>query len=963
MAIFDGHHMNTAVWPVGNQGGGRNVAFDRWLVSEGQPGLSCDLSDFVGRAHEIAEVAKLMKASPVVTLTGPSGIGKTRLALEVARRLQGDYPEGVWFVDLAPITDPQLVPQAVASAIGLESEPGRDPLDWVCNRLRARSALVVVDNCEHLVEACAELAERVIEDCNGISLLATSQRALEIEAERIATVPALSLPKGNRVPSRELALESDAIRLFCTRAAASHRGFRLTDEVLPLVAQICQRLDGIPLAIELAASRVAVLGPAEIAERLGERFRLLTQGWAGAPARHQTLRGALDWSHDLLSEREAVLFRRLSVFTGGMGLHAVEKVCSGDDLHSDHVVDLLTSLVAKSLLVADTTRPRARYHMLETIRAYARYRLGEAGEGHALSCRHATWCVALAEGEWGRIVAGDPAASLDTLEAEHDNLRAAMEWAIGADPGTGLRLVTALTPFWESRGYFAEGRQWLQRAVDVSEVAARSSTSAASPPFLHARALWGLGLMATLVGDFVFARPVVEQSLKLARHAGAEQAQAHALNLLGLISILTQDPLAGIPLLEESVALARSAGDASLTATALIGLGRARLFLSEIDLARAAFDECVALGVEAPIGALIGLARTALAAGEEDRARQLFDEVLPKLSEAGDRFETALVLSFVGELAWTAGDPATARARLEEGLELSVAMGAPFPRVRCLYGLARVAHTDGDGDAAVGLVNEACVVATSTRLPYALVRSLHARAGMRLASGDHAGAEKDYDDAVGVAQANSDRAGAARSLYGLAGVARARGACDEAMALLYDALTIQADIGSAGIPSSLEAMAGMGADQGRPARAARLFGAAEALRQAHGERRAPDEAAAYAADVAHLRSVLDSSELDEAWAQGGALSRPEAVALALRGPGARDRGRPSYGWASLTPAERQIADLVAEGLSNREIGTRLFISHRTVQGHLARVFAKLGVRSRREVREAIRNRSPQGRPA
>lgn len=924
---------------------------DPWAVSEVRHGMGLDLTEFVGRSREIAEVAGMVKGAPVVTVTGPSGIGKTRLALEVARRLHGDYSGGVWFVDLASITDPELVPQAAASAVGLQPEPGRDPLDALCTGLRPRAALLVLDNCEHLVDSCARLAERVVEDCNGISLLATSQQPLGISGERTEPLSPLSLRDPGRPPSMESASESEAVRLFCTRAMASHRGFRLTDEVLPLVVEICDRLDGIPLAIELAAARIAVLGPAEIAERIGERFRLLTQGRPGAPARHQTLRAALDWSYDLLTADEAAMFRRLSVFVGGAGLAAVEKVCSGEGLAEECTVDLLASLVARSLLVADTSRPRARYHMLETIRAYGRQRLEEAGEWHVVSCRHAAWCAELAQGSWWEMVGGDQ-RGLEVLEAEHDNLRAAMEWAVAADPGISLRLVTALTPFWETRGHFREGRQWLMRALDAVALVAHASP----PPALHARALWGLGLLATLQGDVVAARPAVGECLRLARDCGSVREQAQALNLLGFISIFTQDPVAAKPLLEESVAMAKAAGDRLSTVAALMLLGRAHLFLSEVDQARAVFEECLASDHEKRSGAVIGLARTALAAGEEARARQLFEEVLPRLSDCGDRFETALVRSFLGELAWMRGDLTRARTHLEDGLELALAMGAPFPRVRCLYGLARVAQTEGDVDAAARMADGACQVSSTLGLPYALVRGLLVRAGIAMAAGDAEAAKKGYDDALATARAISDRAGVARSMHRLAGVARARGADDEAMALLYDAVALQAEIGNAGIPGSLEAMAELGCEQGRTIHAARLFGAAEALRQATGAVRRPDEVGAFEADIACLRSVLEPDVLKEAWAQGAALSRDEAVALALRGRRPRDPDRACRGWASLTPSERRIADLAAQGLSNREIGAKLFISDRTVQSHLIRVFPKMGVRSRRELRDATRQR-------
>ncbi len=926
-----------------------------WTVPGLPVGLPSGLPGLVGRSQELGDITGLLRAGELVTLTGPPGIGKTRLAQEVVLRLHHSYAGGAWFVDIAPVKDADLLPEAVSSVLGFDPEPGRDPFDALCIRLQPRSALLVLDNCEHLLGACRELAERIAADCAGITLLATSQEALGVTGERTEVVAALSLPAPELGSSVPAALESDAISLFCARAVATQSGFSLTEETLAPIAEICRRLDGIPLAIELAAARVAVLGPAEIAERLDARFRLLTQGRLGAPTRHQTMRAALDWSYGLLSAEESSLLRRLSVFVGGAGLTAVEDICSGDGVDRHDIVDLLTSLVAKSLVAADTTRARARYHLLETIRAYGRERLEKADEADAVSSRHAGWCIKLAERSWHQIAGGDARVWIGMLETDHDNLRAAMDWAADAEPATALQLTAALAPFWKAGGYLREGRQRLRRVLDVGQPIPGSRSAA-----LRARALWGFGLLSTLQGDGAVARPAVEEAIEIARKGRFRQAEAQAVDLLALIAVFTQDARAAKPLLEDAVAKARAGGDVWSAIPALLMLGRTHLYLSEVAEALALFEECQELVGPQGWGALIGRGWAASAAGDERRAGALFERALPLVVDARERFETALVLSFLGELAWATGDSADARARFEDGLELARAMGAPFPLVRCLYGLATLESAEGRSDSAIQLAGEACDVSTKASLPFGLVRSLLARGGIRSAAGDQAGARQDFDDALALARANGDRAGVARSLQLLAALSRARGADDDAMGLLHEAVTLQSEIGISGLPSSMEAMAGMGADQGRPAHAARLYGAAEALRSACGASRRPEEVAAYEADVARLRAVLDVAELAAAWAEGAALSRDDAVELALRGRGPRDPDRPSHGWASLTPTERQVVDLVTEGMTNREIGERLFISDRTVQSHLGRVFPKLGVTSRRQLRNIRRRQRDDG---
>ena len=417
------------------------------------------LTTFVGRARELDDLRRLLEAPGgprLLTLTGPGGVGKTRLALQAARealeRAPAAYPEGVCLVDLAPVRDAGLVPQTVAAAVGVREEPDRELLATLTNALRPRRLLLVVDNCEHLVEACARLAEALLQACPGLRILATSRELLGVAGETARRVPSLRLPDPSRLrrpPPAEALRGYEAVRLFVDRAQAVQSSFRLTEQNAPAVARICAQLDGIPLAIELAAGRLPALSAEQLAARLEDRFRLLTGGSRTALPRHQTLRAAVDWSHALLREPERVVFRRLAVFAGGWTLEAAEAVCAGGAIEAPAVVDLLTQLVAKSLVLAEEHGGAVRYRLLETLRQYAHGQLDDAGEGPGVRARHLTWYLALAERAAPELRGPQQVAWLDRLEAELDNVRVLLDWSTregrrsggGAGPGGGAGLV------------------------------------------------------------------------------------------------------------------------------------------------------------------------------------------------------------------------------------------------------------------------------------------------------------------------------------------------------------------------------------------------------------------------------------------------------------------------------------------------------------------------------------------
>jgi predicted ATPase/class 3 adenylate cyclase len=507
--------------------------------------LPIQLTRFVGRERELAAVQQLLLAERLVTLTGAGGVGKTRLALRLAAELLDGFADGVWLADLAPLADPMLVPQAVASALAVREQPERPLVQTLQDVLRPKHLLLLLDNCEHLVAACAALAEALLRACPELRILATSREALGIAGEATWRVPPLASPDPERLPSLESLVQYEAVRLLLDRAELAAPSFTITQQNAAAVAQVCQQLDGVPLALELAAARIKVLSVEQLAARLSDRFRLLTGGSRSALPRQQTLRALVDWSYDLLTEPEQVLFRRLAVFAGGCTLDAAEGVCAGDGIEPGEVLEHLARLVDKSLVIADPSpASELRYRLPETIRQYSAEKLGEAGEGATLRGRHRDWWLALAERTGPGAL--DP-QRLAWLEREYDNLRAALRWSIDsgqAEPG--LRLAAGLCDFWYARGYFSEGCAWL------AELLALPATTAATA---RARALEWAGRLAYLQGD------------ELDR-----QRIATSLVALGHGALRRGDALRAQLLFNESLGLARDAGDHLAMVLCLEGL-------------------------------------------------------------------------------------------------------------------------------------------------------------------------------------------------------------------------------------------------------------------------------------------------------------------------------------------------------------------------------------------------------
>lgn len=898
-------------------------------------------------------MADLLDRSRLVTLTGVGGTGKTRLSLEVAAAWARSSEVPAAFVDLSPVSDPELVVHSVASALGVRQGRNRSLLNVLVNRLRHDPSLLVLDNCEHLIDACAELAEHLLRSCAPLRMLATSRERLNITGEIAWTVPPLSLPGPADDEPGALA-GSEAVQLFCDRAAGVNFGFVLTTDNAPAVAEICRRLDGNALAIELAGARADVLTPAEITARLEDRFDLLVSGSRNAPLRQKTLKAALDWSYDLLSEPERALLCRLSVFAGGFTLGAVRDVCSAahGPISSDDVLALITRLVSQSLVVTDTAGPATRYRLLDSIREYTRDKLREGGEAADLQALHAAWCVVMLEesvrhgphsgqrGEWA-----------DALEAEQDNVRVALEWALSnRRPKLSLRLTRAQLAFWELRGRYGEARQWLDRALPLSQRA---------PPGLRAAVLHDAGLVAVMLGDLEGARKHLEKSMAICARIGDARGSARARNLLGFVSTFTG---AGesVEELEQALDEMRESGDDTALAESLAACGRARMFKGEAAVAATHFEESVeaAQRIENDsllASGLVGLGWSAMARGEYRGADLHLREALELAEDLGDAHIKAVALCWLAELSRLQGDPGAATEAFEDALVLARRMAAPHPVARCLIGLGRTALLEGELPRARALFEEAASLARGAGMGQAESAALAGLGEASMIDGDLASARTFFDDALATARESGDKRGTAHAFYRLGMVARSASDNDGAAALHHDAMELQREIDDrAGIVATLEGLAGVAVDQGQDEDAGRLFGAADALRQKGGYARGRPESDRHAADVKLLHKRMTKRGLDLAWKQGSAISLDEALAYAAK----RRRGkkRPAGGWAGLTATERDVVDLVEKGFTNAEIATRLLISRETVKTHMSRVLAKVGVTSRQALRDAARQR-------
>jgi predicted ATPase/DNA-binding CsgD family transcriptional regulator/Tfp pilus assembly protein PilF len=882
--------------------------------------IPAQLTTFIGREREIEKATRLLDESRLLTIVGPGGSGKTRLAVQVVAGLSDIDERGAHFVDLAPLTDPALIPQAVTLATGLRERGDRPLLDTLAAQIGERSILIILDNCEHLVEGCAALTSYLLERCPNLRIMATSREPLGVAGEMLLRIPALKLPDDpdegiprRGLPPIEVLGEYESVRLFVERARYKRPGFELSPQNADPIARLCRSLDGMPLAIELAAARTSVLSPEEILARLDRRFSLLTEGGRGAPTRHQTLRGAIDWSYSLLDEDERALLRRLSVFVGSFSLEAVLGVCASANVggwDEFRVIDLIAGLADKSLVAVEEGRGETRYRLLDTIRGYASEKLEAAGEAPEVRDRHLCWHLDLAERARPNLQGPNQKLWLDRLQAEYANIRLALRWARSRDEegcgdGESLRFMAALWRFWYVRCYYTEGRGWLEWAL---------AEHPDMPLGSKALALYGLATLLAEQGNMEQAVQVQHDSLDLYKELEDRQGISYALTNLASMEQRRGNFDVSKRLLHESIEIKREMGNRLGVAGSLNNLGNA------LD-----------------------------AQGDYRQAREVYTESLQIMREVGEKRGIAYTLNNLGHVNLRMGDYADAIRQIEEslsvkrelddtsGLAMSLCYLGEVEMYRQNFSAARQQF-----EATEGLLRDLDEKLFSLTL-------LSRQAYLALYEGQVNDAQTLLDKAIKLAQETGAREYVPLLHLCLGRLTWKEGRKVEATALLNASLSKAGQLGLKDVLSDGFLLAAHITDErGAIQRSAVLIGAANRLLEETGYKPHPLDEEANARLKVAVETKLGPARWAAAQADGRALDLEDAVALATSDlPAAPEsNGRAPKYPMGLTRREVEVLRLIARGQTDAEIAENLIISPNTVHAHIHSIYGKLDVTSR-----------------
>jgi predicted ATPase/DNA-binding CsgD family transcriptional regulator len=905
--------------------------------------LPVQSTSLVGREQEIATACAILRRSDtsLLTLTGPGGTGKTRLSLQIAAELLEDFEQGVYFVALAPISDPALVAFMIAQTLGIKDGGGRSILDGLKNYLRDRQMLLVLDNFEQVVSAAPLLTE-LLTAAPGLKMLVTSREVLHLYAERELSVPPLGLPDPAKLPDPSQLKHYEAVALFVERARALKSDFELNEGNARAVAEICLALDGLPLAIELAAARIKLLPPeallARLTGNLGMRLKLLTGGARDLPARQQTLRNAIDWSYGLLSPEEKKLFAKLGVFAGGAAFEAVEVLCA-DDYPPIDVLNGLASLVDKSLIRQAENHPsgESRFMLLQILREFAQERLTESGGLEIARRRHAEYYLELAERSDEELKGAQQTVWLDRLETEHDNFRAALEWglenslvAAGSELAPleiALRMAGALARFWEMRGHLSEGRErltvLLQALIDREQL----------PMPVLAKTLLSIGRLTYLQGDYAAAKPRFEESLELYRQLADKANILVALKCLGDVAMRQSEYNIAKALFEESLALSQELGQKWDSASLLNSLG------------------------------LLGWFQ-----GDFNSALDYYGRSLILWNELGDKRGYAMVLSNKGAVEHQQGNFAAAEASNRQGNVMWQELGDRWGVGHALQHLGLAAYAQGDFETARRLQEESLELRRKLGDRWGIARALTNLGFVDLYEGKLEAARACFQESLDLRRILEDRWGITDALVGLGAVAHREGNLTASAAYYREGLELAFKYNlRMQVARLLDGLATLLAAQDQLEQAVQFWAAAETLRQAAGAVIAPTDQPEYQRQLSLARNKLGSVRFEAAWETGSqqsletvieqatshkiqAVVQPSEPVTAVPSvpvipPPVLEKPKGGYP-GGLTAREVEVLRLVAMGLTNAQVAEKLIMAPRTVNVHLTSIYSKLDVTSR-----------------
>jgi predicted ATPase/class 3 adenylate cyclase len=800
--------------------------------------LPVQLTSFIGREEEIKKIKELLKNTHLLTLTGPGGAGKTRLSLQVGADIIDEFANGVWFVELAPITDSVLLPNEILKELGIKEEPNKTLDETLTGYLKDKEILIILDNCEHLIDACAILTENLLKACSKLKIIATSREALKCTGEQTYSILSLKTPNLKDELSLEQLSQYEAVSLFIERALAVNTKFRVTNVNAPALAGICSQLDGIPLAIELAAARVKVLTVEKIYERLNNRFSLLTGGKRTALPRQQTLRALIDWSYDLLSQEEKILWSRLSVFNDGWTLESAEEICSDDKVKKEEIFDLLCALTEKSIIIFDEEKDR--YRILESLCQYGEERLKEVNEKDVILSKHLHYLMEFAESTEPKLKGSKAKEWLDKLEIEHGNLQAAIDWSLkDGDNEEGARIAGALAKFWDTRGYYTTGRRHVENILNNMKEISKIS---------KAKILNCSGLLAVPQGDYNHAKMYHEESLTLLIQLDDKHGIAATLNNLGNVADHQGDFELAQKYHKESLSLSRKLGDKHGIAVSLNNLANIVDYLGDIEL-----------------------------------AGKYHKESLELYSELADKRGIASSLHNLGCVASEQGNYQQAQMYHIDSLYLRRVIGDKIGIAKSIQSLAKVAFDLSDYDEAIKLYKESLELYRYLKDRYSISISLNNLGSIAFIREDYKLSRMYYEESLSIRKEIGDKKGLSVSLGNLGLVLNSIGDYKQARIFYKESLSLRLELGhKLGIACCILGFAEIASAEKHSNRALLLLGATITILESMGVALWRDELIQFDKTTKRLHEQLTDEEFSKYWEAGKKLTLDEAVELALK---------------------------------------------------------------------------------